>query len=66
MTDVRKLKGRKLVNHFANRVAKVMADLKSSHVYFVLQQAFGEDLGWHEAEEILNKVKEATDKESRK
>ena len=42
---------------FARKVAKVMDELKSSHVYFILQMAFGEDLAWHEAQEILNKVK---------
>ena len=42
---------------FAEKVAKVMDDLKSSHVYFILQMAFGDDLAWYEAQEILNRVK---------
>lgn len=42
-------------SEFATKVAKVMKDLSSSHVYFILQQAFGDDLDWSEAEYILDK-----------
>lgn len=60
--DIRKLKGNDLVNYFANKIAKAMDELKSSHVYFVVQMAFGEDLSWHEVEKILKDVKELTNK----
>jgi len=41
---------------FAYRVAKVMYRLKSSHVYFILQMAFGETLDWNDAEYILKGI----------
>ena len=44
---------------FANKVAKVMDELRSSHVFFILQQAYG-DMDWEEAQGILNTVKEQT------
>jgi hypothetical protein len=41
---------------FAIKIAKVMKDLKSSHCYFILQMAYGEELSWEEAEELFDKV----------
>lgn len=41
---------------FAEKVGKVMDDLRSSHVFFILQQAYG-DMDWEEAQAILDKVK---------
>ena len=43
---------------FAGKIAKVMKDLSSSHVYFIVQQAYGE-IDWNEVEEILKKVQES-------
>jgi hypothetical protein len=41
---------------FAYKVAKVMDDLKSSNVFFILQQALGDDMAWDEVQEILTVV----------
>jgi hypothetical protein len=41
--------------NFAKKVAKVMLDLKSSHIYFILQEAYGE-ISWEACESILEKV----------
>lgn len=46
----------KRTNEFAFRVAVAMDDLKSSHVYFVLQKAFGERLDWSEAEKLMQTI----------
>jgi len=40
---------------FAKRVAKTMLDLSSSHVFFVLQQAY-QEMDWAEAKGILERV----------
>ena len=40
---------------FAEKVGKTMLEIKSSFVFFVLQQAFG-DMEWITAEEILRGV----------
>ena len=40
---------------FANKVARAMDELRSSHVFFILQQAFG-DTEWEEAQDMLNTV----------
>lgn len=40
---------------FGKKIAKVMDDLKSSHVYFIIQQAYG-GIAWEEAQEILDNV----------
>lgn len=52
-----KRKKKKLDNatQFGKKIAKVMDDLKSSHIFFVIQQAYG-DIAWYEAQEILDKV----------
>jgi hypothetical protein len=42
--------------NFALRIATAMDDLKSSHVYFVVQKAFGEALDWSEAEGIFKTI----------
>ena len=41
---------------FGKKIAKQMMKLKSSHCYFILQMALGEELDWSEAEEIMKKV----------
>ena len=41
---------------FAYGVARVMDDLRSSHVFFILQQAFGEDMEWDDVQEILTVI----------
>jgi len=41
---------------FAIKIAKVIKKLKSSHCYFILQMAYGEELSWENAEELLDKV----------
>ena len=40
----------------AVKVATVMRELSSSHVYFILQQAYGDDLDWTEASLLLDNV----------
>jgi hypothetical protein len=45
----------KIVLDFAYRVGRVMDDLRSSNVFFILQQAYG-DMDWEEAQGILNLV----------
>lgn len=46
---------------FAKRLAKVMDDLKSSHVYFILQQAYpeNEDWEWDEFQKLIYRIMEA-------
>jgi len=41
---------------FGRKIAKVMMNLKSSHCYFILQMAYGEELDWADAEELMKKV----------
>jgi hypothetical protein len=41
---------------FGKKIAKTMKDISSSHVYFIIQQAYGTDLDWNDAVDILNKV----------
>jgi len=41
---------------FAIKIAKVIKELKSSHCYFILQMAYGEELDWSDAEELLDKI----------
>lgn len=43
------------ISDFANKIAKAMKEISSSHVYFIIQQAFGE-IDWGEAEKILENV----------
>ena len=46
-----------VVSDFANRIATTMKDIGSSHVYFVIQQAYPErELSWTEAVEIFDEV----------
>lgn len=40
---------------FAYRLASAIDELKSSHSYFVMQQAYGE-IGWDICERILDKI----------
>jgi len=53
------LEQRKIVKgvaQFAYKVAETMDTLRSSHVFFILQQAFGEETEWSDAEEILHNI----------
>lgn len=49
---------------FGKKIARAMYRIKSSHVYFIIQQAYGplpygaEDMSWNEAEAILKRVLE--------
>lgn len=45
---------------FGQRIAKAMNDLRSSHVFFIIQQAYS-DMEWEGAQSILNKVIEEID-----
>jgi hypothetical protein len=53
---MRKKKYKIRKTEFAVKIAKVMDDLKSSHVYFVMQQAFGEEKAWEDCQEILDEI----------
>lgn len=44
-----------IVYEFAGKIAVVMDELKSSHIYFVIQQALG-DISWEEAQDILDNI----------
>lgn len=50
------IKDRAEVYDFAYKVAKAMDKLKSSHVYFLLQQAFGDETDWSEFQTLLTTV----------
>ena len=46
---------------FAGRIARAMNELKSSHVYFIIQQAYkDEDMEWGEVQALLDRVIEQT------
>lgn len=47
---------------FAGKVSRAMKKLSSSHVYFVMQQAYG-DIDWSEVERIFDQVMKETDSE---
>jgi hypothetical protein len=47
---------KKLSSEFGKKIAKVMMKLKSSHCYFILQMAYGEELDWTDAEELMKRV----------
>lgn len=51
-----RLKGNEGVYEFANKLAQTMLDLKSSHVFFLMQQAFGDETEWSDVEDILNNI----------
>ena len=44
------------VYDFANKLAKTILDLKSSHVFFLMQQAFGDETEWSDVEDMLNNI----------
>ena len=48
------------VEHFAYKVASAMNEIRSSHVFFILQQAFDDDYGgdlqWDDAQSILDEI----------
>lgn len=41
---------------FAKRIAQEMLKLSSSHVHFILQEAYGDDLDWDEFEALLERI----------
>ncbi len=41
---------------FSKEIARVIMDLKSSHCYFIMQMAFGEEKSWDDVEKICNKI----------
>jgi len=43
-------------SEFGKKIAKVMMNLKSSHCYFILQMAYGAELDWDEAEELMKRI----------
>lgn len=45
-----------LMVYFSYKLAKVIKEISSSHVYFVMQQAFGEDLEWAEVESMCKNI----------
>jgi len=47
------------INHkvFSKEIARVIMDLKSSHCYFIVQMAFGEDKSWENVEKICEKIR---------
>jgi 3'-phosphoadenosine 5'-phosphosulfate sulfotransferase len=51
-----KLKNKGISSIFGKKIAKVMMELKSSHCYFILQMAFGEELSWSDAEKLMEEV----------
>jgi hypothetical protein len=41
---------------FAAHVARAMNDLASSNVFFIMQQAYHEDIEWEEVQAIFDRV----------
>lgn len=41
---------------FAKEIARVIMEFKSSHMFFTMQQAFGENKSWDDVEKICNKI----------
>lgn len=46
--------------NFAGKIARAMDDLRSSHVFFIIQQAYGNDMEWEDAQLIFDTVKDHT------
>ncbi len=44
------------VYDFALKIARTMKDIRSSHVFFLAQQAFGEEMEWKDVEDLLNSI----------
>lgn len=44
------------VYDFAEKIAKTMRDVGSSHVFFLAQQAFGEEMEWRDVETMLDNI----------
>jgi hypothetical protein len=44
------------VYDFAYKIAKVLKEISSSHVFFIMQQAFGEEMEWDSVVELLNTI----------
>lgn len=53
--EVEDLKNLLPAAEFGTKIAKAMKDISSSHVYFIVQQAYG-DLDWKEVVEIFDNV----------
>lgn len=54
------------IAYFANKVATAMRDIGSSHVFFILQQAFDDDyqgdINWIDVEKLLSEIIENSSK----
>ncbi len=48
--------GDELCRAFATKLAKAMLNLSSSHVYFIVQQAYGANTDWGEVAELLRRI----------
>ncbi len=44
------------VYDFALKIAQAMKDVRSSHVFFLAQQAFGDEMEWQDVEDLLNSI----------
>ncbi len=44
------------VYDFAFKIAKAMKDSASSHVFFLAQQAFGDEMEWEDVDAILDNI----------
>jgi len=45
---------------FAKFVSRAMDNLRSSHVFFIIEQAFDDDMEWGDVQIMLDKVMEQT------
>lgn len=48
---------------FARFISREMDELRSSHVFFIIQQAFDDDMEWGDVQTMLDKVIEQTEKD---
>lgn len=46
----------KVSSEFGKKIAKIMLDLSSIHVFFIIQQAYGDKMSWDDVEELLKLV----------
>ena len=44
------------VYDFALKIARTMKDIRSSHVFFLAQQAFGDEMEWKDVETMLDNI----------
>jgi hypothetical protein len=58
-----KLKEQREIKSFAHKISLKMLEISSSHVYFILQQSFDDDMSWEDAEKLLNRIIELASEE---